>query len=250
MPSSSNHLAKQFATTHWSVVLAAGRESTSRAEQALAELCKAYWYPLYAFVRRQGYQAADAQDLIQEFFARLLQRGDLESADPLRGRFRSFLLIILKRFLSTEAEKARAKKRGGDKNILSLDFDDGESRYRLEPAHNNTAESNFERQWALTVLDNVLARVADEYRQAGKEAVYEGLKVHLTASPSAPHYAETGEELSMTAGAIKVAVHRMRKRYRELLKNEVRDTVDSAEDVADELAHLFEAVRNNPPTCG
>src|SRR5262249_8172268 len=172
--------AERFTTTHWSLVLAAGKGASADAQAALACLCQRYWYPLYAYVRRQGHQPDDAQDLTQEFFARLLEKHYLQSADPGRGRFRSFLLTAFKRFLTKEHDRAKAKRRGGGMRQLGLDFEAGESRYSLEPAHEVTAEKVYEQRWALTLLEQVLARLRDEFHQAGKQKEFDHLKVYLT----------------------------------------------------------------------
>src|SRR5215813_1425775 len=181
----------RFATTHWSLVLAAGKRASADALAALAALCQTYWYPLYAYVRRQGHQPDDAQDLTQEFFARLLEKHYLQSADPERGRFRSFLLTTFKRFLSKERDRERTKRRGGGRKVLPLDFEAGERRYSLEPAHEATAERIYEQRWALTLLDRVFARLREEFDQAGKRKAFNCLKVFLTGEAGTPRYHET-----------------------------------------------------------
>ncbi|MFV1967115.1 MAG: RNA polymerase sigma factor [Pirellulaceae bacterium] len=207
----------RFETTHWSVVLAAAHRSSPDSDEALESLCRTYWYPLYAYVRRRGYSADDAKDLTQEFFARLLEKDYLQAADCERGRFRSFLLTVLKRFLSKERERAEAQKRGGGRKLLSIDFTSGEDRCRLEPSHDWTPEKVYERRWALTLLDQVLNRLGREYAEKQETQLFEHLKVYLTGSSGAPAYAQTAADLSMSESAVKVAVHRMRQRYRELL---------------------------------
>jgi RNA polymerase sigma-70 factor (ECF subfamily) len=231
-----------FATTHWSLVLAAGKGASADAQDALAALCQTYWYPLYAYVRRQGHQPDDAQDLTQEFFARLLEKHYLQSADPERGRFRSFLLTAFKRFLSKERDRERTKKRGGGMKSLDLDFEAGERRYRLEPAHEATAEKVYEQRWALTLLDRVLIRLRDGFGQAGKEKEFNCLKVYLTGEADTPSYQEAAAGLGMTEGAVKVAVHRLRRRYRDLVREEIAQTVAAPEDVDEELRHLLAAL--------
>jgi RNA polymerase sigma-70 factor (ECF subfamily) len=208
----------------------------------LAALCQTYWYPLYAYVRRQGYQANDAQDLTQAFFARLLEKHYLHTADPDRGRFRSFLLIAFKRFLSKERDRGRTKRRGGGLKLLSLDFEAGEKQYRLEPAHEITAEKIYEQRWALTLLDRVFARLREEFDQAGKQTEFNSLKTYLTGEIGTPSYQEAGVELRMTEGAVKVAVHRLR-RYRDLIREEIAQTVAGQEEVDEELRHLFASLR-------
>jgi RNA polymerase sigma-70 factor (ECF subfamily) len=234
---------ESFATTHWSLVLTAGKGASADARKALAALCQMYWYPLYAYVRRQGHQPDDAQDLTQAFFARLLEKHYLQSADPQRGRFRSFLLTAFKRFLSRERDRDRAKKRGGGMKLLSLDFEAGERQYNLEPAHEATAEKIYEQRWALTLLDLVFARLRDEFDRADKQREFNCLKVYLTGETGAPSYQEAAAELAMTEGAIKVAVHRLRRRYRDLVREEIAQTVAGPEDVEEELRHLFAAIR-------
>jgi RNA polymerase sigma-70 factor (ECF subfamily) len=240
-------MSNSFATTHWSLVLAAGKGASADAQAALAALCQTYWYPLYAYVRRQGHQPDDAQDLTQEFFARLLEKHYLQSADPGRGRFRSFLLTAFQRFLSKERDRERAKRRGGGTKPLPLDFEAGERRYSLEPAHEATAERIYEQRWALTLLDRVFARLRDESDRAGKQKQFDRLKVYLTGEAGAPAYRDIAAELAMTEGAVKVAVHRLRRRYRDLVREEISQTVAGPEDVDEELRHLFAALRSPGP---
>ena len=233
-----------FTTTHWSLVLAAGKGASADAQEALAALCETYWYPLYAYVRRQGHQPDDAQDLTQEFFARLLEKHYLQSADPERGRFRSFLLTAFKRFLSKEHDRERTKRRGGGRNLLPLDFEAGEKRYSLETTHEVTAERIYEQRWALTLLDRVFVRLRDEFDQAGKQKEFNGLKVYLTGEAGTPSYQEAAADLATTEGAVRVAVHRLRRRYRDLVREEIAQTVAGPEDVDEELRHLFAALRS------
>jgi RNA polymerase sigma-70 factor (ECF subfamily) len=232
--------ARVFATTHWSLVLAA-KGGTTSAHTALSRLCETYWYPLYAFVRRQGHGPHDAQDLTQEFFARLLDKDWLDSTDPARGRFRSFLLVAVKRFLANEWDKARAQKRGGGATIFSMDETSAESRYRHEPAETITAEQLFDRRWALTLLDQVLARLRDEMASAKKLEQFEALKFCLTGENAAA-YSEIARLLATSEGAVKVAIHRLRERYRALIRAEIAQTVGSEEEVDDELRQLFAAL--------
>ena len=233
-----------FVTTRWSVVLAAGHSDTTGAHDALAHLCKSYWYPLYAYARRGGCSPHDAQDLTQEFFARLLAGNWVAEADRQRGRFRSFLLSAMKHFMANEWHKARAQKRGGGQPILSLDDDSAEHRYRLEPAEKATPESLFERGWALTLLDGVLARLEDEYRSTGKLAWLETIRPALTTDREAIDYTAVAHKLGMTETAARVAVHRLRQRYRQLIRAEVASTVASPEEVEAEMRHLFQALTN------
>src|SRR5262245_40912794 len=207
-----------FHTTHWSLIVAAGREGGERAQAALADLCQAYWYPLYAFLRRHGHSADDAADLTQEFFATLLEKGYLADADPQRGRFRTFLLTAVARFVGKQQEKAAAQKRGGGRRPFSLDFDAGESKYQREPAHDWTAERIFERRWALTLLDRTLAALRHEHETSGKLRLFEALKVFLTGEAGTPPLRQVAEDLAMSEGSVKVAVHRLRQKYREELR--------------------------------
>ena len=236
----SNPDASRFEATRWSIVVAAGGTDSNRTQKALEHLCNAYWYPLYAFVRRQGHSPHDAQDLTQEFFARLLARNFLGNADPAKGRFRSFLLGALKHFLSDEWDRARAQKRGGGQRLISLDAESAETRYRLEPADESTAEKIYERRWALALLDQVLQRLRDEFTRDGKKHVFEELKPALTGDKVA--YAEIAEHLHIKEGAVRVAVHRMRQRYRELVRAEIGETVADPAEVDAEMQHLFAAM--------
>ena len=233
-----------FATTHWSVVLTAQRSDSTRAHAALSSLCRAYWYPLYAFVRRQGHSPHDSQDLTQEFFARLLAKNSLAVVARERGRFRTFLLTALKHFLTNEWDRAQAAKRGRGQTIISLNETDAEGRYQLEPPDTATPEKIFERRWATTLLDQVVARLRDEYARAEKLELYEALKGCLTVESRAAPYAELGAQLKMSEGAVKVAAHRLRQRYRVVLREEIAHTVSSPEEVEEELRHLFAALGN------
>ena len=228
-----------FVTTHWSVVLAARRSDTTRAQAALARLCQTYWYPLYAYVRRRGYGPHDAQDLTQEFFARLLAQNWLAQADRERGRFRTFLLTALSHFLANEWDKARAQKRGGAVEFVPLQLDNAETRYGQESADPVTPEQCFERRWALALLDEVLNRLRQEQVAAGAGALFDTLKPCLAGTRQAQPYAALALELGMTEGAVKVAVHRLRHRYRQLLREEIANTVTSTQEVDEEMHHLF-----------
>jgi RNA polymerase sigma-70 factor (ECF subfamily) len=233
-----------FVTTHWSVVLSAGRSDTTRARAALARLCQTYWYPLYAHVRRRGHTAHDAQDLTQEFFAHLLGRQSLAGANPGRGRFRSFLLTALNHFLINEWAKARTQKRGGGTPLLSLDLAAAEERFDLEPADPASPEKIFERQWALTLLNQVLNQLEAEYRREGKSEWFNTLQQTLAGRSESQPYAELAARLHVSAGAVKVAVHRLRKRYRNLIRAEIAHTLDDAADIEEEMRHLFQALTN------
>lgn len=228
-----------FATTHWSVVQLAARNDTTRAQRALSDLCGGYWYPLYAYVRRQGFSPEDAQDLTQEFFAKFLSKNNLAELSPDQGKFRSFLIACLKNFLANEWDKARAAKRGSGQRVISFDESEAEQRYKLEPAHELSADKLFERRWALTLLDTVLAKLRAEFQGEGKESVFEKLKPCLAGSRESQPYSELANELNMTVGAVKVAVHRFRQRYRELLRREIASTVSNAAEVDEEIRYLF-----------
>jgi RNA polymerase sigma factor (sigma-70 family) len=234
----------QFHTTHWSLVVAAAGQEGEASKTALADLCQAYWYPLYAFLRRRGNSTQDASDLTQGFFAALLEKGYLADADPERGRFRSFLLTAVTRFAAKEHDRAIALKRGGGKRILAIDFKEGERRYQCEPADNWTPERIFERRWALTLLDRTLAQLRNEHAAAGKMDHFEGLKIFLTGEAGAPPLRQLAEQLGMTEGAVKVAIHRLRQKYRELLRAEIAQTVAAHDDVDDELTLLLAALRS------
>lgn len=235
--------AAQFANTHWSVVLsAANKRDPTRALESLEKLCGVYWHPLYFYARRQGESPHDAQDLTQEFFARLLQNDLLDSVDRSRGRFRSFLLAAFKHFLSNERDKARAQKRGGGQHPVPIDASDAETHYGLEPADKMTAEKIFERRWAMTLLERTATRLREEYERDGKNQLFEQLKITLTEPRGAIAYAVLGRALQMSEGAVKVAVHRLRLRYREILRSEVADTLADPADVEDEVRQIFRAL--------
>ena len=231
----------RFATTRWTVVLQAQQGSAPEAGQALETLCQTYWYPLYAFVRREGYAPPDAEDLTQAFFARFLQRNFLESVRSDKGRFRSFLLAACKHFLSNERDWAGRQKRGGHATHLSLNWQNAEARYRLEPADNLSPDIVFDKEWALTMLELVLARLRQEFTSDGKADIFEKLKIFLTAGTGAVRQAALAAELGMSEGALKVAVHRLRRRYRELLREEIAQTLSHPEYVEEEIRALFGA---------
>lgn len=233
--------AAAFVTTHWSVVLAAGGSDREKAHEALEQLCGAYWYPLYAFARRQGYDAAASEDLTQEFFSRLLERNDAAEVSPERGRFRSYLLASFKHLLANEYHRQKAEKRGGMAKLVSLESEDPETRYKLEPADPATPETLFERRWALTVLERAVARIREEYAVSEKADLFEELKEFLSNRKSLPH-AAIAAKYGISAGAVGVAIHRLRKRYAEVLREEISHTVGSPEDIDDEIRHLIAAV--------
>src|SRR5687768_11269610 len=241
---------RHFATTRWSMVLAAGgcagggtAPAAPQAREALAWLCRTYWYPLYAFVRTRGHPPEESQDLTQGFFARLLEKNVLQAADPDRGRFRSFLLASLKHFLANEWDRARAAKRGGGEPAVSIEIDveDAERRFEREPADVVTPERVFERNWALTLLDTVLADLQAQYQRDGKGDLFERLKGYLSGGAEGTSYADTAAAAGMTEGAVQVAVHRLRKRYRDLLREHIGQTVASPGEVEEEIRDLFKA---------
>jgi RNA polymerase sigma-70 factor (ECF subfamily) len=239
--SSANHKdggSVHFATTQWSLIIAAGQRSSRDSRAALAALCETYWRPLYAYARRRTPSVHDAQDQTQEFFVRLLEKDLLSVADPTRGRFRSFLLTSFKNFLSNEWDKAQAKKRGGGKTPISLDFVDAESRYSLEACADMDPEAQFEKQWILQVLDLVLERLHDECTAAGKAEQFDALKDFITGLPVGGSYSEAALRLGVTENAVQVAAHRLRHRYRELLREEISRTVAEPADVDDEIRCL------------
>ena len=223
--------------------MAAGKGHSAQATKALEQLCRTYWYPLYAFVRRHVCKAHDAEDLTQEFFTRFLAKEYFGRADPALGRFRSFLLACLKNFLAEQGRQARRLKRGGGQTVISWDSRTAEERYGLEPIDPMTPEQIYDRRWALTLLETVLARLAQEQSNAGKEQVFAQLKDYLWGQTPDTSYGEIAERLGLTEGAVKVTVHRLRRRLRDLLREEVAQTVASGEDIDEELRHLIGAIR-------
>ena len=232
-----------FATTHWSVVLAAQGESTA-ADAALERLCRTYWKPLYAFVRREGRSVEEAQDLTQAFFARLLERRDLDAVRREKGRLRSYLLVALKHFLANEWHRASAIKRGEGRPLIALDELLENERAALEPADTLSADRIYERRWALTVLEQVLNQLGTEYREEGKGALFDHFKQLLADEPDRPLQAQIAAELGMSENAVKQAYHRFRQRYRQLLHDEIAHTVAVPGDVEDELRHLIAVLRS------
>jgi len=225
------------------MVLAAGAESSSPGvQEALGALCETYWYPLYAFLRSRGYSAENAQDLTQAFFARLLEKHTIRHADPARGRFRSFLLAALKNFAANERDRETAGKRGGNVAVLSLEIETAEGRFQREPPSTETPERIFDRQWALALLDKVMSRLNAETSRSGKPSQFDRLKAHLTGDQPQRSYAETAAELGTSEGAIKVAVHRLRRRFRDLVRDEIAQTVSSPGEIEDEIRHLWSSI--------
>ena len=228
-----------FDTTRWSVVTAAGDQLSPDAAAALETLCRAYWYPLYSYIRRKGLSAADAQDVTQEFFCRLIGKNYLESVDRARGSFRSFLLASINHLLANEWDKARALKRGGGKQILSLDAEEAEGRYVQEPAAHDSPEKAFDRRWALTLLDRALSLLREEFATGGRLAQFDLLKVFLSDVAGDGDYAALAGPLGLEPGGVAVAVHRMRVRYREIVRAEIAQTVATEAELKAEMRHLF-----------
>jgi RNA polymerase sigma-70 factor (ECF subfamily) len=228
-----------FVTTHWSVVLSARDRNSPNSDAALQTLCRTYWFPLYAFVRRLGHSPHDAQDFTQEFFARLLQKEYLNAAASEKGRFRTFLLVALKRFLANEWNRQHAQKRGGTATVVSMDQELAESRFAAEPAHSLQPDVLFDRQWAMTLLERTMTRLHDEYVASGRAKLFELLRGCLAKDESALPYAEIATRLKLTEAAVKMAVQRLRARYREILRAEIADTVASPEEIEEEIRHLF-----------
>lgn len=235
---------RQFVTTHWSLVGAArlGEGSETRVREALEMLCRAYWYPLYAFVRGRGYSAADAQDLTQAFFARIIETGGFASADRERGRFRSYLLGAMKHFLANEWHRVRTQKRGGKVRFIEFDALDPEARYAGASEQADDPELLFDREWALQIVAGALQTLRDEMTKAGKGDQFDVLKGSLTGEEELPRE-EIAERLNMSAGAVKVAVHRLRQRYRKLIRDAVAETVSNEADLDDEMRYLIEVLR-------
>jgi RNA polymerase sigma factor (sigma-70 family) len=227
----------RFATTQWSLVLAAAGRAPGPGDEALARLCALYWPPVFAFVRRRGHDVAEAEDLTQGFFTRLIEKGDLAHADRERGRFRSFLLTACQHYLSHERERGRAQKRGGGRTVVSIEVGDVEERYGRAFAHDETPEAVYERQWCLTLLAGVLDDLRDEYVATGRERTFDGLKRFLGGDDDG--YADAARELGITEGAARVAVHRLRGRYREALRATVAATVATDGEVDDEIEYCL-----------
>jgi RNA polymerase sigma-70 factor (ECF subfamily) len=225
------------------MVLAAGKRGSLESKAALAQLCEMYWSPLYVYLRRKGYDASDAQDLTQGFFALLLARNDVQSVRRERGKFRAFLIASLQHYLANEHDRRKAQKRGGGRKLLSLDFQAAESRFAAEPADRRTPEDYYARQWALTLLDRAQSDLRREVASQNKTLQWERLHVYLGGDKTAPPYAESAAALGMTEGAVKTAVHRLRRRFGDLIRSEIAQTVSDPAAVDDEVRELFEALR-------
>jgi RNA polymerase sigma-70 factor (ECF subfamily) len=229
----------RFPTTRWSLIVASRQRPTTQARDALAHLCASYWYPLYVFVRRRSARIEDAQDLTQSFFACLLEKEYLKDFERERGRFRAFLLAAFRHFIANERDRERTQKRGGGKVPISLDMQEAERRYLLDPGHDVTPEKLYERRWAMTLLDRALERLRQESRHLSQ---FDQLKVFLTGEPAGVSYSAMAAELGMSEGALKVAVHRLRRKFREVLRAEIADTVASPEEVKEEMQYLLSVV--------
>ena len=230
-----------FATTQWTMVLNAGRSDSTSARNALAQLCQTYWYPLYAYVRRRGASPEDAEDLTQGFFARLLELDSLADVRREKGKFRSFLLASLNHYLSDEWDRERAQKRGKGR-VIPLEAGEAEARLSREPADTITPEKLFERKWAMTLLEAVVQRMQREYESAGKGPLFMALRFSITGEKAEEPYAKLSEELGLSEPALRVAVHRLRQRYRQLLRDEIARTVATEAEVDGEIQHLYRAL--------
>ena len=231
-----------FATTHWSVILTARDGNESQTHDALSRLCEAYWYPLYAYLRRRGFASSDAEDITQSFLAYLLSKDFLARVKPEHGKFRSFLLASLNHFVSDHLDKEHRQKRGGGQRILSLDAAHAEQRYGLEPADEMDPQKIFERRWALTLVEAALRRMESEAASAGKLELFHRLKTALVGERSALSYSEIGQSAGLSEGAIKVAAHRMRQRFRELFREEIAQTVSQPGEIEEEIQFLFQVL--------
>ncbi|HMF11245.1 MAG TPA: sigma-70 family RNA polymerase sigma factor [Gemmataceae bacterium] len=239
----ANDAADRFHTTHWSLVAAAQDRASPEAQRALTELCEVYWYPLYAFIRRSGHGSEEARDLTQEFFARLLEKDYLAGVDREKGKFRSFLLTACKHFLANERDRAAALKRGGGCTIHSFNSGDAENRLGQEPSHLMTPDRLYDRHWALMLLQNALTQLRREFQQAGKEAAFERLKGLLTGEKREERYAEVAAALGISESSVKVSVYRLRRRYGEILREEISRTLRDPSEIDAEIRDLFVALR-------
>jgi RNA polymerase sigma factor (sigma-70 family) len=241
-PSKNHRTEGRFATTHWSMVLAASGSDVKQGKKALESLCQLYWFPIYAYLRRMGYDTHDCEDYTQAFLVNLLEKHNLRLAKPQRGKFRSFLLGALKHFLANEYDHNKAKKRGGDRFVFSLDAAKAEGSFNLAPSSELSPEKLFERSWAITILDRTLQRLQADAADAKKQKMFNLLKDCLALTKDVVPYSELARRLNMTEGAVKVAVHRLRRRYRELLRDEIAQTVETEEQIDDEIRFLFSSL--------
>ena len=240
----------RFLTTRWSVVLDAGSERPPVARAALEQLCQTYWYPLYAYARRRGEGHPEASDLVQGFFARLLEKQDFGKIDPERGRFRSFLLTAMQHYMSNERARSEARKRGGGERVLSLELGEADSRYQIDPGHDRDAEQVFERNWAVALLGRTLETLEQDYQRRGKAKLFEALKPTLTSAGAEQGFASLAEECGMSEGALRVAGFRLRRSYRECLLAEIASTLGPDQDPKEELGALFAAMERSAPGSG
>jgi len=231
----------QFATTRWTMVVAAGQEDSPGARQALEFLCQRYWSPLYFYLRRHGYDRSRAEDLVQGFFTHLLEKRGLRSVKPQKYKFRSFLLASLKNFVADECRQAQSERRGGGKRILPLEFEQAETCYSLEPSDRLSADRLFDQSWAMTVIARAMETLGHEYANAGKGELFEQLKGRIATEPDAGFYRQSADRLGMSEGAVRVATHRLRRRLREVIRGEIAETVTTAEQLEEEIRDLFAA---------
>jgi RNA polymerase sigma-70 factor (ECF subfamily) len=234
--------ARVFHTTHWSVVLAAGEEGSEEAGAALSRLCQTYWFPVYAFIRKRGHSPEQAQDFTQEFFAVFLEKNYVAKAARDRGRFRAFLMSSVENFLHNQHDRAQAQKRGGGRTLLSLDYEDAEQRYQIEPVEESDPATIFEQQWAATLLETVLNRMREEFSAEGRAGLFDDLQGHLWGDADSIPYALLAQKSGLTEGNLKTVAHRLRQRCRALLREEITHTVAKPGDVDDELRHLMRIV--------
>jgi RNA polymerase sigma-70 factor (ECF subfamily) len=237
-----NDAPSRFVTTHWSEVLAAGDGDSAEARPALARLCRSYWFPIYAFIRKRGYSPEGAQDLTQQFFANFLEKNYVARAARERGRFRAFLMSSVQNFLHNEYHRLQAQKRGGGKAWLSLDQTRAEERYKIEPVEESDPAKAFEQRWAATLLDNVLTRLRTEFAQGDRGGLFEALQAHLWGDSDSVPYGNLAQQYELSIGNIKVIAYRLRQRYRDILREEIAHTVAQPGEVDEEIRYLMRVV--------